>query len=291
MYVPSLRFCSHFLHHLVVALVLAGIGAIFTLGIDQVAHHVILRVHSSNTDVVKEGGESNDLEGAAAAAAPAAVENDKYIVGKCEHKCDHQHPHEILVVDNEDAHVSTKAWIMEGAVAVHSVIIGFGFGILTQQDVGTIRILTSAFSVHQFFEGISLGTVVLENAFDKKTNLKFAITFASTFPVGAIIGMIIKSVESNTESDAAILTQGVANALAAGILLHTALCEMIPDDFASCHSHHQPSDTHSHHQLPQSNSQSKSQIPPSNPKGALKLGMYLSLSVGFGIMALLAMWA
>jgi solute carrier family 39 (zinc transporter), member 1/2/3 len=175
---------------------------------------------------------------------------------------------------------------MEGAVAVHSVIIGFGFGILTQQDVGTIRILTSAFSIHQFFEGISLGTVVLENSFDQRTNMKFALTFAFTFPLGAIIGMIIKSIESNTESDAAILTQGVANALAAGILLHTVLCEMIPDDFASCHSHHQP-DPHSHQQLPQS----KSQISHSNSKGALKLGMYFSLSVGFGIMALLAMWA
>jgi hypothetical protein len=42
--------------------VLTGIGALFTLGIDQIAHHVILRIHSQpvspSAGVVKEGGEN-----------------------------------------------------------------------------------------------------------------------------------------------------------------------------------------------------------------------------------------
>jgi zinc transporter ZupT len=255
-------------------------GAIFTLGLDQLAHSMIIKIHGDSSpspkeEIVKEGA-NNDLEG-------APLQDDKYIVGKCEHKCDHQHPHGFVSAEDSTSHVTIKAWIMEGAVAVHSVIIGFGFGILTRQDVGTIRILTTAFSIHQFFEGISLGTAVHESSFDKMTTGKFALTFACTFPFGAILGLIIKSVESNTEGDSAILTQGVANAFAAGILLHTALCEMIPDDFSS---HHHPSG-HSHQQLPQS-PLTKS---PSSPQGGLKFAMYLSLSIGFAIMSILALWA
>lgn len=254
---------------------LAGVGAIFTLGVDQIAHHVIIRIHDTSCGQqiqIEEEAEKEDVE--------IAIEKDKYIAGKCEHKCDHQHSHEIVATTDPDSQNMVKAWIMEAAVAVHSVIIGFGFGILTQQEVGTIKILTTAFSIHQFFEGISLGSTVQDGLFNKYTTAKFALIFASTFPVGAIIGIIIKSAESNTESDSAILTQGVANALAAGILLHTALCEMIPGDFESSHHHHAP------HQPLQPN-QSKLVT----PKGVLKFGMYTSLSIGFAVMAILALWA
>jgi zinc transporter ZupT len=268
----------HFAYSLPDALVLAGLGAILTLGVDQLAHSLIIQVHDSNhgsqnEEIVKEGP-NIDVEG-------ASVEVDKYISGKCEHKCDHQHAHGFVTGENPASHVTIKAWIMEGAVAIHSVIIGFGFGILTRSDVGTIRILTTAFSIHQFFEGISLGTAVHESSFDKMTTAKFALTFSSTFPVGAILGMIVRSVESNTDSDSAILTQGVANAFAAGILLHTALCEMIPDDFSSHHAH-----SATHQPLPQG--------PPtksSSPQGGVKFAMYLSLSLGFAIMSVLALWA
>lgn len=295
-----------------VGLVLAGIGAIFTLGIDQLAHHVIIQINDKigNENVVNIV-ENNNHVVSDNEAQVHPHENDKYIVGKCEHKCDHQHQHShshshnFLSHNDPNSHATIKALIMEGAVAVHSVIIGFGFGVLTKSDSGAIRILTVAFAIHQFFEGISLGTVASESGLSKFSQLKFALTFGLTFPIGAIIGLIIRSYESNTESESAVLTQGFANAIAAGILLHTALSEMIPEDFSHGHAepHHLNGQTHAHphnsNEIIQSNGINNieyntlktNNTSPMKNKGSLKLGMYASLSVGFAIMAILAIWA
>lgn len=257
---------------------LAGIGAILTLGIDQMANYAMVQYNGSPETAEKhiESGEVSPD------AQVHPHENDKYIAGKCEHKCDHQHQHGFTSGGElfQSSHEVIKAWILEGAVATHSVIIGFGFGCLTRADVGAVRILTVAFSIHQFFEGIMLGSAAVNSSFSTWEALKFGVTFAITLPLGAVLGLIIRSYESNTETNSAILTQGITNALAAGILLHTALTEMIPEDFS--HSHD-----------PQATNQSSYQKMGSNTsnKGSLKFGMYLSLSFGFAVMAILALWA
>ncbi len=168
--------------------------------------------------------------------------------------------------------------------ATHSIIIGFGFGCLTRAEVGTIRILTAAFSIHQFFEGITLGSAAVNSSFSSWTALKFGLTFAITFPLGAVLGLIVRSYESNIETNSAILTQGITNAIAAGILLHTALTEMIPEDFSHSHLPHGYD-----HQTPNPGYQKMSSN--ISNKGSLKFGMYLSLSFGFAVMAILALWA
>jgi hypothetical protein len=87
-------------------LVIAGMGAIFTLGLDQLAHSMIIKIHGDSSpspkeEIVKEGA-NNDLEG-------ASLQDDKYIVGKCEHKCDHQHPHGFVSAEDSASHVTIKA--------------------------------------------------------------------------------------------------------------------------------------------------------------------------------------
>jgi zinc transporter ZupT len=169
-----------------------------------------------------------------------------------------------------------KTYILEGAVAIHSVVIGFGYGSLTQSEIVTIKILTGAFSVHQFFEGVSLGAAAVNTLLPPTTLFHFALIFGLTFPFGAIIGILIKLIPDENETSSSspnsvLLIQGIANALAAGILLHSALSEMIPDDFSQGSGHN-----HGTHQL---------------TKISTKFAMYLSLLMGFGVMAVLAIWA
>lgn len=278
-------------YYCLVALVFAGIGAIFTLGLDQLAHHVVIQINeNSANNNIKEIVENKPLPDHEAQIQPHDHEEH--------HHHEHSYSH-FVSINEQHSHAAIKASIMEGAVAVHSVIIGFGFGVLTRSDSGSIRILTSAFAIHQFFEGISLGTVASESGLSNITQFKFALIFGLTFPIGAILGLIIRSFESNTEGESAVLIQGFANAIAAGILLHTALSEMIPEDFSHGHAeaHHPPGYSHAHNHPPVESNDSTTQknghivVKIEKQTSSLKLGMYASLCLGFAIMSILAIWA
>lgn len=287
-------------------MVLAGVGAIFTLGLDQLAHHVVIQINENSIDIDNKNNNIKEIvvENKQLSDHEAQIQPHDHHHEEHHHHHHHSHSHlhnHLVSINDQNSHAAVKALIMEGAVAVHSVIIGFGFGVLTRSDSGAIRILTSAFAIHQFFEGISLGTVASESGLSNITQFKFALVFGLTFPIGAILGLIIRSFESNTEGESAVLIQGFANAVAAGILLHTALSEMIPEDFSHGHAeaHHPPGYSHAHNHPPfESNdlttiTQQNGHIVVKTEKqtGSLKLGMYTSLCVGFAIMSILAIWA
>ena len=86
----------------------------------------------------------------------------------------------------------------------------------------------------------------------------FATIFALTLPVGIVFGLIATTGQ-NTQTS---LTYGCANSIAAGSLLYTALVEMVSEDFHSI----------------------------SRDRFFLKVGMFFSLTAGFAVMAILAVW-
>lgn len=155
----------------------------------------------------------------------------------------------------------TKAYILEAAIASHTIIIGFDFGSLDDSELSKIKILMAAFAFHQFFEGISLGTALSGaiKGFGYNLAMSLVIIFGLTFPLGILLGMY-----ATTSGESTMVVQGCADAIAAGILMHASLVEMIPDDFTSEHANN-------------------------NPK--LKLGMYFALCAGVGALAILAVWA
>jgi zinc transporter 1/2/3 len=152
----------------------------------------------------------------------------------------------------------TKAFIMEIAIATHSIIIGVAFGALGDDSLGTIRVLFAALSFHQFFEGIALGSslVSARRALGGWMVVSFIVIFVLTTPVGIMIGMLAVAPEAAHEeaSEAAhgralggeahgsessspnqLFAQGVLNALAAGNLIYIALVEMIAEDMSATH--------------------------------------------------------
>lgn len=171
----------------------------------------------------------------------------------------HVHTH----IENKDFNHSktlVKVLIMESAIAIHSIIIGFDLGVLSKSEVRIIQILTIAFCFHQAFEGLSLGTSVAQTKLGERYKLLLAFLFASTLPIGIVIGI---GVDSRT-SEYGETTAAVASAVAAGSLLHSGFIEMIAEDFGDSYL---------------------------IDKFKLKLKMFFALVVGISIMAILAIWA
>jgi hypothetical protein len=56
-----------------------------------------------------------------------------------------------------DPRALLKAYVLEGAIAVHSVIMGVSLGSMQGDELANIKILMIAYAVHQLLEGVSLG--------------------------------------------------------------------------------------------------------------------------------------
>ena len=120
-----------------------------------------------------------------------------------------------------------KLIIFEFSVALHSVIIGFNLGILTNDDLSEIKTLMVALGFHQFFEGFSLGTMLIDiQKLSWNSNILFILAFTLTTLIGIVIGILTTS---TTASDHA---NGVINALAGGFLIYGGLVEILHEEFA-----------------------------------------------------------
>jgi zinc transporter ZupT len=56
-----------------------------------------------------------------------------------------------------DSRALLKAYVLEAAIAVHSIIMGISLGSMQSDELSHIKILLVAYAIHQLMEGISLG--------------------------------------------------------------------------------------------------------------------------------------
>jgi zinc transporter ZupT len=160
-----------------------------------------------------------------------------------------------------DARSLLKAYVLECAIAVHSVIMGLSLGAMDDSDITNIKVLMVAYGIHQLLEGVSLGCAISATRLSFNKIAGLVGFFACTLPFGIILGLLISS---STESSTGELVKGYANGIAAGILIYVGMVEMMADEFS--------------HALVV------------NDYG-LKAKMALLLGFGMGTMALLATWA
>jgi zinc transporter 1/2/3 len=159
--------------------------------------------------------------------------------------------------------VLVKAFIMEIAIAAHSIIIGVTFGAIGIEE--TLVALLIAMSFHQFFEGLALGTVVASarKQLGEAKVAAFVIVFSLTTPIGIAIGMLALETDGEpTENQ--VYAQGILNAIAAGNLIYIVLVEMMSHDFS---------------------------LPSVAKNIPLRLAMLAALCCGDLFMAVLALWA
>lgn len=60
---------------------------------------------------------------------------------------------------------------------------------MTPDELETIKVLMIAFAFHQFFEGLTLGIVMIESTINSYYIAAFGFIFALTMPIGIIIGI------------------------------------------------------------------------------------------------------
>jgi len=115
-------------------------------------------------------------------------------------------------------------YLVELSVAVHSILIGFAFGLTS---VNKIIPLTFALLFHQFFEGMAISSIFLEAKFTRiKPYLVMIGLYTLTFPLGAFIGIIIRE-SFNDDDPASIGIQGCIDVIASGILIYDSLVNIL----------------------------------------------------------------
>ena len=122
------------------------------------------------------------------------------------------------------------AYMLEAGVVVHSLIIGLDLGVTTQR--GGILGLVAALCLHQFFEGVSLGSFVADAgpAVSSRRKAAMAAVFAATTPAGVLAGLAT-SETYRPDSSRASWVRGALNGLTGGMLLHMTMAVFIADTF------------------------------------------------------------
>ncbi|CDR99237.1 hypothetical protein [Sporisorium scitamineum] len=117
---------------------------------------------------------------------------------------------------------------IEAGIIFHSILIGVTLGVATGS--GFVALLM-AITFHQLFEGLALGSRLSLLIWKRTTyKLTMATAFVLTTPLGVAIGIGVRK-RFNGNNAATLITLGTFHSLSAGILLYTALVELLSGDF------------------------------------------------------------
>ena len=91
-----------------------------------------------------------------------------------------------------------------------------------------VRSLSVALCFHQAFEGLALGSSFVAAAYSTTKYVLFAAAFVLITPAGVAIGLAVSAASSfNENSKAALASEGAFNAVSAGILIYTAVVDLL----------------------------------------------------------------
>jgi zinc transporter 1/2/3 len=208
--------------------------------------------HDSSSDLKQA---QDDMEAAAAAAAPS-------------------HGHQCLRGLNTAGWVSSAAapmrnvrqyvtaYTMELGCIFHSVIIGIGVGVVTN-DRGLVITLMIALAIHQGLEALALGSVLAATSFSLVKRVVMLFLYTITTPIGIAIGISIAS-SYDPDSVTSKAVAGVFNGVSSGMLIYIGMYQLIAEEF----------------------SREDLLVRP-----GLRYGMYASLFLGAACMTILGIWA
>ncbi|KAM9919501.1 hypothetical protein OXX59_007898 [Metschnikowia pulcherrima] len=155
--------------------------------------------------------------------------------------------------------------VLEFGVLFHSVFVGLTLGVSSEE----FKTLYIVIVFHQFFEGLGLGSRIATTIWPKGkrwTPWVFAAGFMFVTPVAIAIGLGVRETYE-ADSPKALITNGVFDAISAGILVYTGLIELMAHEFLFSGEF--------------------------KGVGGLKrmLQAYFFMALGCGLMALLGRWA
>ncbi len=109
------------------------------------------------------------------------------------------------------------------------IFIGITLGISSHAD--TARALMIALFFHQGNEGLALGVLFVKAGYSRTKYILLAAAFIIVTPVGVAIGFAVSN-KYNGESKAAFGSEGVFDAVSAGIMIYNGLCDLIVPTFS-----------------------------------------------------------
>lgn len=207
-----------------------GFGIVILLTIEQ---GISMRKIASQTHYQENGGE-NYPDG----VQLESIESGKEISVQDEdlsHKNLHTNCHTSLpikdLVEANSLKDLVSAYALEVSTAIHSVVIGFELGTLSEYK--TIAILLAVLCFHQFVEGLGVGSVikVSQKQLGKVKVVTFILVFATTVPLGVIVGLLVKPFTGEEETVTQFLIEGIVTSVAAGAMIYISLVEMISEYF------------------------------------------------------------
>ncbi|RAL10663.1 high-affinity Zn(2+) transporter ZRT1 [Aspergillus homomorphus CBS 101889] len=118
--------------------------------------------------------------------------------------------------------------ILEFGIIFHSVIIGLNLGVTGSEFATLYPVLV----FHQSFEGLGIGARLSAIPFARHAKLPYllCLAYGLTTPIAIAIGLGLRTTY-NPNSKESLIIQGVFNAVSAGILIYSALVELLARDF------------------------------------------------------------
>ncbi|OOF93566.1 hypothetical protein ASPCADRAFT_209506 [Aspergillus carbonarius ITEM 5010] len=118
--------------------------------------------------------------------------------------------------------------ILEFGIIFHSVIIGLNLGVTGSEFATLYPVLV----FHQSFEGLGIGARLSAIPFAHRIYLPYilCLAYGLTTPISIAIGLGLRTTY-NPSSKTSLIIQGVFNAVSAGVLIYSALVELLARDF------------------------------------------------------------
>eukprot|EP00775_Hariotina_reticulata_P009847 gene9847-10006_t len=154
------------------------------------------------------------------------------------------------------------AYTMELGCIFHSVIIGVGLGVITE-DRHLVVTLMVALAVHQGLEAVPLGSVLALTGFHPFKKFSMLLLYSITTPIGIAVGIAVSSFY-DPESITSKAVQGSMNGVSGGMLLHIGMYQLVAEEF------------------------SREDL---LVKPKLRFGMYAALCLGAAAMCIVGIWA
>merc|ERR1711977_815486 len=111
----------------------------------------------------------------------------------------HGHVHQRLILDpaTSSRGVRIKAYLLEIAIALHSVLVGLSVGIIDEDysEQASIDVITLGIAVcfHQLFEGIAVGNQGVRVGLSGRAGKVMIVLFSLACPLGGCLGIVIAS--------------------------------------------------------------------------------------------------
>ncbi|OJD14368.1 hypothetical protein AJ78_05273 [Emergomyces pasteurianus Ep9510] len=188
-------------------------------GQDHLGH---TRDHPSDTS------SSNDPCHSSSPEKPSTHDNDNDNDNANGHH--HQHHHHSLSALIEDYSAQlTSIFILEFGIIFHSIFIGLTLAVAGEEFITLYVVLV----FHQTFEGLGLGSRLATVPWPRSKRLTpymLAVAFGLSTPIAIAIGLGVRQTYP-PEGRTTLIVNGVFDSISAGILIYTALVELMAHEF------------------------------------------------------------